>query len=367
MPQNFNFSFGISGSSAFNRPARVLPIAPHRLEDNLRWICHTCNAVVPTHETHSHLVNCFGNFSEIPNDDHASSASPLTILSPLVGEREFDERELAEAMETKQLRTKSEKLVRPRTKRLERPTPNLNHPVIECKESQNSPSSVNTSSSKRNNSSAASKPLSSNLATKQNSVPVNSDGGSKNQRVSNHKKSATGVKGTSGNEDSSANCNTIRTTSPEKFHTSIFSSFKTERKNKTEESSNCSAKSTAIKSNSKTSIKDNDENIPNPEKTSRNCRKQPGPIIKSNADYCQQRRHSNYSAASFNSTIMRTSAQSKRGIIIKCYICSKDFDPKLLASHELKCLEVREEFIRVYFLIMFKLTALEKGKCKFAG
>jgi hypothetical protein len=89
-----------------------LSLVPHRLDDNLHWRCSSCNTFVATHETHLHLNSCLEQIEILD-----------PILSPL-SDQEFDKKLLC--IQIKPM----DRHQRPRTKTLERPTPNLKHPVI---------------------------------------------------------------------------------------------------------------------------------------------------------------------------------------------------------------------------------------------
>lgn len=91
---------------------KKLSLVPHRLDDNLHWRCSSCHSFVATHETHLHLNSCL---------EQIEISDP--ILSPL-SDQEFDKKLLC--IEIKPM----DRHQRPRTKKLERPTPNLKHPVI---------------------------------------------------------------------------------------------------------------------------------------------------------------------------------------------------------------------------------------------
>lgn len=100
MPRIYRFFIGKSQSKSgdFNAAKKGVP---HRLQDDLRWKCSICRSLIATNETHSHLMSCcFDSFLDTLLDDSRS-----TIM-------QLDDR--------------------PKTKRLERPTPNIRHPVIDA-------------------------------------------------------------------------------------------------------------------------------------------------------------------------------------------------------------------------------------------
>ncbi|XP_074600551.1 uncharacterized protein LOC141854676 [Brevipalpus obovatus] len=83
---------------------------PHRLTDNLRWRCTICNVLVSTSDTHNHLMTCVLDTALNIESDRRKRSMQSNINNSNHNNRPQD---------------------RPRTKRLERPTPNLRHPVIE--------------------------------------------------------------------------------------------------------------------------------------------------------------------------------------------------------------------------------------------
>lgn len=94
---------------------------PHRLDDNLQWQCSICQCIVPTFETHSHLMTCFDSNSE--STDSEEPCLPIVFEEPV-----FQKKMLP--MEAKSL-SKASRQARPKTKKLERPTPNITHPIID--------------------------------------------------------------------------------------------------------------------------------------------------------------------------------------------------------------------------------------------
>lgn len=101
MPRIYRFFLGKSRSDGdFGVVKKGIPA---RLQDDLHWKCSSCRSLVATNETHNHLMGCFD-----------------TILDSLLDESK-----------DKNLRAIMELDDRPRTKRLERPTPNIRHPVID--------------------------------------------------------------------------------------------------------------------------------------------------------------------------------------------------------------------------------------------
>lgn len=99
-------------------------IPPHRLSDNLHWRCSTCNSLVTTSETGAHLIHCL-----------------IDIVGPFIGSGFLSNPLTPEHLgclprsphmqSTVQQPVQRRSNDRPRTKKLERPTPNIKHPVID--------------------------------------------------------------------------------------------------------------------------------------------------------------------------------------------------------------------------------------------
>lgn len=113
--------------------------SPHRLTDNLHWKCPACKSHVATCDTQFHLIGCL-----ITIVDPMSLFNPSRRISSLMSG--FDTRSDKGVVSIK--RPKQSTLLRPQTRVVRRPTPNINHPVIpaqdhtECKDSgKSAPSS----------------------------------------------------------------------------------------------------------------------------------------------------------------------------------------------------------------------------------
>ena len=104
MSQSMSWFYDLSVNQCdkINRRNLNKRLLPHRLNDNLHWRCQSCQTQVSTHETEKHLKSCWNKFDE--SDD-----SKMMIVGH-----------------------KSDPKDRPRTKKLETPTPNIKHPVIEA-------------------------------------------------------------------------------------------------------------------------------------------------------------------------------------------------------------------------------------------
>ncbi|XP_053204322.1 uncharacterized protein LOC128388886 isoform X2 [Panonychus citri] len=101
---------------------RIKEIPPHRLRDNLHWRCSTCNTLVATSETGAHLIGCLLELvgTYIDSELKVDSVDSNSVYS-------FQTDHQIMNSTTNVQRRSSD---RPRTKKLERPTPNIIHPVI---------------------------------------------------------------------------------------------------------------------------------------------------------------------------------------------------------------------------------------------
>lgn len=326
-----------------NRPQGV-PFARHRLDDNLLWQCSSCREVVPTHKTRSHLVSCFKICTKVK-----------TILFPF-SQLEFDQEfnSMEKSIVPNSIVPNSiNRQPRPRTKKLERPTPNLKHPVINdhetkeskicCKEKQLGRShDVEKSKSKTKTIKIKSNTTrSENLLTaRSESLPIVRSESLPTAKNENLPTARNENLPTARNENLSTSCNTCKTRNACNKTTvdEKSPSNKKSTRSKKDESiinsldvntSGCDASAKEVANHEQKAISHN---------PSHNF---PGKKIDANANKISVGNIRDQTTNMINGCIYsKCEASERKKLFVKCYICNNSFDTTTLSSHEQKCLEV---------------------------